>query len=405
MLRTLALTLLLTGLAVADERCPLDREQRDLTAWPNCESSASSDPWLVAHHDRLRVMRPRVLVLNFCNDIDLAGVEDRTRRLIAALAESTRHHGWEDPEAPAFLQYDVLKYVDLRDPSPAPDRVARSSSLAPRVGHDFDYGALYSADFARRYGIDGLDLHALIRRGDVHELWFYLHHDDEGGALETIEDKQRYDEALRPLAGQHGWAGNGHSDTMPWSGRSFRITFLNPRRGIGCGMENFGHALEGLATSGAVPYFSRYFREYAELDLERRGLPFGSLYALGGDDRVEHEGDVMTIRRGGETHRVEGYVAVAGNVHFPPGARRHYDLDSPHVVKSRLARYRRFDGPDGQDLTIDFTCRMFDRWREPVSDGMGPWLVLWRQAMPGLDNRALDDARRPMKNWWPFLFY
>jgi len=25
--------------------------------------------------------------------------------------------------------------------------------------------------------------------------------------------------------------------------------------------------------------------------------------------------------------------------------------------------------------------------------------------MPGLDNTALDDEGRPMKNWWPFLFY
>jgi hypothetical protein len=25
--------------------------------------------------------------------------------------------------------------------------------------------------------------------------------------------------------------------------------------------------------------------------------------------------------------------------------------------------------------------------------------------MPGLDNTALDDDGRPMKNWWPFLFY
>jgi hypothetical protein len=25
--------------------------------------------------------------------------------------------------------------------------------------------------------------------------------------------------------------------------------------------------------------------------------------------------------------------------------------------------------------------------------------------MPGLDNTALDDEGRPMKSWWPFLFY
>jgi hypothetical protein len=38
-------------------------------------------------------------------------------------------------------------------------------------------------------------------------------------------------------------------------------------------------------------------------------------------------------------------------------------------------------------------------------DCMGPWLVYWRQNMPGLDNRQKDADGRPMKNWWPFLFY
>jgi len=25
--------------------------------------------------------------------------------------------------------------------------------------------------------------------------------------------------------------------------------------------------------------------------------------------------------------------------------------------------------------------------------------------MPGLDNPCRDDDGRPMKNWWPFLYY
>jgi hypothetical protein len=30
--------------------------------------------------------------------------------------------------------------------------------------------------------------------------------------------------------------------------------------------------------------------------------------------------------------------------------------------------------------------------------------VNWRQNMPSLDNKQKDDAGKPMKNWWPFLF-
>jgi hypothetical protein len=32
-------------------------------------------------------------------------------------------------------------------------------------------------------------------------------------------------------------------------------------------------------------------------------------------------------------------------------------------------------------------------------------LLWWRQNMPGLDNRALDDSGQSMLNWWPFLYY
>src|SRR5689334_9171627 len=35
--------------------------------WPNEESRATSDPWIRDNHDRIDVMRPRVLALNFVN--------------------------------------------------------------------------------------------------------------------------------------------------------------------------------------------------------------------------------------------------------------------------------------------------------------------------------------------------
>jgi hypothetical protein len=47
----------------------------NLTIWPNSQSRAMSDPWLVAHHDELREMRPHVLVLNFDNGSTTAQVE------------------------------------------------------------------------------------------------------------------------------------------------------------------------------------------------------------------------------------------------------------------------------------------------------------------------------------------
>jgi hypothetical protein len=47
---------------------------------------------------------------------------------------------------------------------------------------------------------------------------------------------------------------------------------------------------------------------------------------------------------------------------------------------------------------------VLDRYRDLDPDCMGAWLDYWRQNMPGRDNRQKDDAGRPMKIWWPFLF-
>ena len=58
-------------------------------------------------------------------------------------------------------------------------------------------------------------------------------------------------------------AGNSGEHDAPWIGRSLRILFVNFARGVGCAMESLGHSLERMATCGAIPYYERYFREYA----------------------------------------------------------------------------------------------------------------------------------------------
>jgi hypothetical protein len=105
----------------------------ELDVWPNRHSHRNSDPWLVQNHDRIRLIRPRLLVLNFSNNRDMAWIRRRTDETIRALAESTRYHGFKDPQAPAFLQYEVAKYVDLRDqPVPADRLYPRRSGRLTR---------------------------------------------------------------------------------------------------------------------------------------------------------------------------------------------------------------------------------------------------------------------------------
>jgi hypothetical protein len=97
---------------------------------------------------------------------------------------------------------------------------------------------------------------------------------------------------------------------------------------------------------------------------------------------------------------IDPYDPVCGNVHFAPNGRQHYDLDSPSRVRTSCAHFR-----DGSGLTDVFTTADFAPYENIASDCDGPFLVWWRQNMPGLNNNAKDDQGNPMLNWWPFLFY
>jgi hypothetical protein len=393
----------------------------DLTVWPNKVSFRNSDDWLWQNHTTIRQMRPRVLVLNFANTLDMATVKRATERYIRAIGESTRYHGFNEAAAPAFLTYEVVKYVDLRD-SPIPEeRAKRNSAKFPykpgvTEGPNCDYSVFYGDELAQRYGfahpdIPGrcLDLTELISSGIVHELWFFGLGDERSVPLGTVALKQSYDDQGHPIEGQYGPASEPFDSSMAWSGRSFRIVFLNAQRGIGCAVEEFGHSLEGLARCGAIGYFRRYFEEFAGFDLDTRyGLPWKSL----NDALATPESTItyldktsLVLRVSGQDYTVQDYVAVGGNVHFPPGARRAAELNSLAPVRSIIEDYRLRDAPNGRDRVRDFDRRRLTKYADIAPDGMGPWVVYWQQCMPGLANKAVDSDDRPMKNWWVFLFY
>ncbi len=393
----------------------------DETVWPNAKSHANSDEWIARNHDKIRKMRPRVLLVNFSNAHDRAHLDKLTADLFRALGESSRYHGYAGPAAPAFLDYQVFKFVDLRDP----DRTVGDSRLVPLKnpaatgGFNFRYAALFSQDFAARVGVTDpknprrfLDLKSLLDLGYIHEIWFFTSGDEKQGphigAFEVVEQKPLYDDRYRKVPGRWVQAGNGGDDDQPWAGRSVRIGNVNASRGVGCFMESLAHGIEGMSNSRAIPYFTQYFREYAGFDLkDRYGVPFDSLYAVSyGDRSIEYpDAGTMIVTHAGKPFRIENYVAAGGNAHFPPNGRSHYDLNNDRPVFSTIEGWRIGGGADNQDEVRPFTNRAFERYRALAPDCMGAWLVYWRQNMPGLDNRQKDAAGKPMKNWWPFLFY
>lgn len=388
--------------------------------WPNAESKANSDDWLHLHHNEIRQMRPKLLVLNFVNGLPQPDGEARVTALMLALREASRYHHYSNEGAPPFLEYQLAKYVDLSDKQPLPeDQVLDgNSSLYPRVpnwkeGINFRYGELFSDKFAALYGIADpdnpnkmLNLKELVDRGMVHEVWFIAKQGKYGAPYECTEVKQAYDAAGNKIPGQSVQAGNGGSPEQPFIGRSLRILFMNVDRGPGCAMESLGHAVEGTSNSNAIPYFTRYFTEFAGFDLKKRyGLPFDSLYARNGADIDYPELGKMTYTWEGKKHSVVNYVPIGGNVHFAPNARKDYDLSNSEPVLSTIEHYRLHDGEDGKDLAEPWEIGKIAPYATVAPDCQGPWVVFWRQSFPGLDNKCVDANNKPMKNWWPFLFY
>jgi hypothetical protein len=384
--------------------------------WPNDQSRANSDEWLAVHHDEIRLMRPHRLVLNFANRLSRGSAESKAKALTGIIAEASRYHGYADPNAPAFLMYDIVKVVDLTDHGTVSPSTDGNSSLYPRranSGINFRYADLFSQRFADLYGIKdpsgsgrNLTLKELVARGLVHEVWFFAEQGNQGAPFESVEVKQAYDVKLKKIPGKFLQAGNGGADDQPWIDRSLRIAFINASRGSGCEMESLSHSIEGTSNSGAIPYFSKYFKEFAGFDLkDRYGHPFDSFYDHKYEGKLNFPAPTtLEYVLGGQKHQID-YVATGTSVHFPPNARTDYDLDNPQTVMSTIEHFRMHDGPSGKDRAEPWTIAKYAKYLKFAPDCMGPWLVYWRQNFPGLNNKSKDDTGRPMKNWWPFLFY
>jgi hypothetical protein len=399
----------------------------DLTVWPNSVSFANSDPWIAENHETIRLMRPRVLALNFVNARTNADMTALLQQIVDGFAEGSRAHGYADPAAPVFLQYEIAYAVDLRDAVPPAGWPYNNSTLYPREDPvegqwGFDYEQLFTAAFADLYGIAdpddparNLTLCELVERGLVHEVWIYGDADvPDVGAAEVLEMKPAYDYYRVRIPGPMSLcAGNGCFDAddaiPPECTRSLRIGWVNDTRGPGCYLHSAGHGFEWTANTGVIPYLRPLFREFADFDLDARfGTPFDSWYACGGaaGDCLTFTSDTsVDFDTGNASGSIAPYVPVCGNVHLAPNSHNHYDDVSTATVTSSCEHYRLGDGPGGADATEPFTTDKFAVYNALAPDCGGGWQVYWRQSFPGLGNAALDGWGQPMLNWWPFLFY
>jgi len=387
--------------------------------WPNQESFATSDPWIVEHHDELTVMRPRILALNFVNAKTNDQMLEHLGEIVAAIREATRPHGYTDAAAAPFLEYEIAYAVDLRDRTPPPNWPYRNSTLYPREeppegSWSFDYEKLFGTEMAALYGIVDpasgrpLTLCELSERGMAHEVWIYGDADvPDVSAAEVLGLMPHYDAAFQRIDSTlDRCAGNGCFDVEdtipPECTRTLRIGWVNNTRGVGCYLESLSHGIETIGGGDFIPYWKPYFRELAGFDLDTRyGLPFASWYACTAGDCLTYPTESSVVWKvGTQTGTIDPYVAVCGSAHFPPNARTHYDIDHREPVQATCESYRQSGG-----LPKPTSSRDWMRYAPIAGDCTGPWIIYWWQSFPGIDRVAITDDRAPMKNWWPFLFY
>jgi len=83
----------------------------------------------------------------------------------------------------------------------------------------------------------------------------------------------------------------------------------------------------------------------------------------------------------------------------------HEREDERFFVTRHLPHSRGDDFSDRGDATSQYTSALVEAYERAHGDCGGGWLIYWGQSMPGLGNAAVGTDGRPMKNWWPFLFY
>lgn len=394
-------------------------EQCSASVWPNEHSRANSDAWLPAHHVELREIRPRVLIAHFINGMSVDELRDAADRLVEALAEGSRYHGYGNPNAPAFLHYEIIGIVDLTDDPVPADWPHPSSTRVPVDGTGaFDVAALFGEPFARLLGVtdparpgEVLDLCELFRGGHINDLWLAVGDPGERHPPQMAECKARYDAAGRRIEGEYVSTGDepGFCGLASSCGVSVRIAHFNPSRGLGCDLEVRGWAMrDGYR---AIAYLDENARAFMNADFDRRfGASFQRFADICTPDAECVSYPSPTVAEGslpdGTTWRIDPYEPGCGDPEYAPNARFTWDWDNPQPVQTRCAHYGLRDGPDGNDryelYTNQTVAQATERWGD---DCAGGWQMYWRQSIPGLDNPALDADGQTMKNWWVFSYY
>jgi hypothetical protein len=388
-----------------------DDLSKDLSVWPNKSSHTNSDTWLIKNHERVKLLNPRLIVIDFYNKKSKIFCEQFVNKVIHAFAEGSRYHGYKDASAKAQLVYNIKKYIDLRDSS--------GKDISDKRPHhtdgSFDEAAMFGDDFAQYLGYRDptntrwLRLGELFDKGIINECWIV--------APNTLYEAQgrvrKYDSAFH-FTGAYNECLNACYDfgeAGKQTSVSIRLGEINVDRGVGCATHAFGHAIERMAL-GDMPYFGKVAGRFFNFNLDKRyGAPFDNQYPcpyyVTPPECLSYTGQtITTVNNHLPDWTFSKWGEGCGNIHFPINARYQYDYNNSQTLMCSCENYGKKNGPAGTDLQNAYNPGTVEQWKtDAYNDCGGEYIMYVRQNMPGYNSGTTGDDGKPMKSWWPFLFY
>ena len=396
------------------------------TPWPTTgltpNHTANSDPWLVTHNQVIISMKPQVLVLNFDNGQSTAQTKQYAEDVAAQLSVGSMYHGYSDSAAPAFLNYQIAKVVDLTDSS-TPMTV--SAKLPLTSTRDFDTTALFSsATFPPLYDYPDpdqsgsyLSLCQLFEKGIINEVWIQ----DGGDPAQNLPRAPLYEEQ------KQGYDASGHAipndfstcvgESSGSSGCNFpcsvtvRLAHLDPGAGVGCDVQVRGWGIEGMWTAlpeslaiDANAFLNQDFRTRFDVSFDKWSDVCGSMPCVSYPNPME----ATSTSGDAQTFDFNPFDQGCGTSLYPPNATKADDFMNGTPVNSRCETFGLGGGANGGDVYRPYSASAvasYDQTYTGSSRCPAGWQIYWRQSMPGYQNKATATDGTPMKNWWPILFY
>jgi hypothetical protein len=383
------------------------------TAWPVAGHSANSDPWLVDHNQVITSMSPAVLILNFDANESSTATEQYAAQVVTALGAGSIYHGYSNPTATPFLNYQIAKVVDLTS---VPPPLTATSPLT------IDVTALFTdTTFAPHYGYsDGasgyLSLCQLFEQGVINEVWI-----QDGGDAQTTpraplyaERKQVYDDEGHAITGAFESCLGGSTSCLNVScGVTVRIAHLDPAPsgGPGCDLWVRGWGIDSMWS--VLPSFATDANAFLNEDFNTRfGVSFTGWPEICGGNAPCIRYLSPTIATNAPslstTFTFDPFLQGCGNSLYPSNGTSSGDFENSYAVESRCEHFGLRDGAKGQDTYLPYSSSVvsaLDQTYTGNSQCPAGWQVYWRQSMPGYQNHATATDGAPMKNWWPILFY